>query len=70
MVSIARVWRNYGGCDESGNQTRTYEITTEPKNGGKACPSPEVRACSAMNVQDLVVLKSPWLLKKSQISGV
>ena len=63
-INCEGFWRNYGGCDESGNQTRTYEITTEPKNGGKACPSPEVRACSAMNVQDLVVLKSPWLLKK------
>ena len=45
-VNCEGFWRNWGGCDKNGKQTRVYEVLTDPKNNGTACPSPQTKTCS------------------------
>ena len=39
-------WGPWTTCDKNnGTQKRTYNITSEAKNGGKVCPAPETQKC-------------------------
>eukprot|EP00943_MAST-04B_sp_MAST-4B-sp1_P003727 g3727.t1 len=46
-VNCAGSWSSWSACS-GGTQSRTYTVTTQPSNGGTACPSsPESRSCTA-----------------------
>lgn len=55
-VNCAGEWGDWSKCTETcggGVQTRSFNVTTQPKNGGDACPAPQHRAC---NTEDCAVV--------------
>lgn len=51
-VDCAGSWSAWSTCSKEcggGTQTRTFIVTTQPANGGAACPtSPESRSCNTL----------------------
>ena len=48
-VNCGGGWGGWSGCSNScgpGTQTRTWNMTYGPKNGGDACPPPESKSCN------------------------
>tara|TARA_Y100000385_G_C12789564_1_gene507024 strand:- start:80 stop:556 length:477 start_codon:yes stop_codon:yes gene_type:complete len=48
-VNCSGGWSGWSGCSNScgpGTQTRTWNMTYGPKNGGDACPPPESKSCN------------------------
>ena len=48
-VNCGGYWNSWSACSKNcggGTQTRTWRTTTQPQNGGAACPTTQTRSCN------------------------